>query len=219
MAALPSPATLGGAAAMNASGSVAAGLANRLIDSGGRSAGTGTQLLQDAAFGAAKGVATETAGPLVKRAVGEAAAKVTPGLKALMADTRSGVGLGAGGDRLAAGALATSPWRNGTPLRSVTVGAEGLTMFRVHGASGSKGAWGAALPYASQAEARAALGIRPEWNAATHLSQVRLAPGTQIQIGFAAPQGEFPGGGIQIQILNTSDIARQSILKTKELLP
>ena len=110
-----------------------------------------------------------------------------------------------------------NPWFHGSSLHSFTVGEEGLTMFRIHGPGQATGQWGAPMRYATQAEARAALALRAEWNQATHISEIRLAPGTQVQVGRAGGQGEFAGGGFQLRVLNDHDVARQVVVKTEAL--
>ncbi len=61
--------------------------------------------------------------------------------------------------------------------------------------------------------------VHPDWNDATHYSEIELAPGTQYQSGIAGPQ-DFQGGsggGAQILILNFNDILKQKVISTHEL--
>jgi RHS repeat-associated protein len=122
-----------------------------------------------------------------------------------------------GGPKLLPAPTESNPWLAGAELRSATVGQEGMTMYRIHGPGRATGAWGTSNPYVSQSEARSALALRPEWNQASHISEIQLAPGTQVQIGTAAPQGALPGGGMQMRVLNKSDIARQTVVGTRGL--
>ena len=109
-----------------------------------------------------------------------------------------------------------NPWMERATLHSTAVGPEGLIVYRAHGAGRATGAWVTLESPANQRYVREQLAVHPDWNEASHVSKIRLAPGTQIQSGVAGPQN-FPGGtggAHQIQVLNWTDIARQDVLET-----
>jgi RHS repeat-associated protein len=110
----------------------------------------------------------------------------------------------------------SNPWKVGERLESSVVGPEGLIVYRAHGAGRSTGAWVTLEPPPNQRYVREQLAVHPDWNEATHVSVIKLAPGTQIQSGIAGPQN-FPGGiggGHQIQVLNREDVLQQETLQT-----
>ena len=111
----------------------------------------------------------------------------------------------------------TNQWKAGEPIISTTVGKEGMIIYRVHGPGGARGAWGATVRPATQLQARTDLALPPEWNQATHVSTIRLSPGTRIQIGIAGPQGNLPGGARQVRILNSEDIVYETVETTAAL--
>ena len=112
-----------------------------------------------------------------------------------------------------------NPWMPGTAIHASAVGPDGLVVYRAHGQGRATGGWVTLEPPTNQRYVREQLAVHPDWNEATHVSKIKLAPGTRIQSGIAGPQ-DFPGGtggGHQVQVLNRSDIVSQQVLETVEL--
>ena len=113
----------------------------------------------------------------------------------------------------------SNPWMPDTPIESDVVGKDGMTVYRAHGEGRATGGWVTVEPPPNQAYVRKEFAVAPEWNDATHYSEIKLAPGTKYQSGIAGPQA-FPGGtggGHQIQVLNFEDILKQEVVKTSPL--
>jgi len=114
----------------------------------------------------------------------------------------------------------SNPWMPNTSIESDVVGKNGMTVYRAHGEGRATGGWVTAEAPPNQSYVRKELAVAPEWNDATHYSEIKLAPGTRYQSGIAGPQ-DFPGGiggGNQIQVLNFEDILKQEVIKSS-LLP
>ena len=113
----------------------------------------------------------------------------------------------------------SNPWMPSTPLESNVVGQDGMTVYRAHGEGRATGGWVTLEPPLNQAYVRKELAVAPEWNDATHYSEIKLAPGTRYQSGIAGPQNfdGGTGGGHQIQILNFDDILKQEVIRTSPL--
>jgi RHS repeat-associated protein len=113
----------------------------------------------------------------------------------------------------------SNSWMPNTPLESNIVGSDGMTVYRAHGQGRATGGWVTLEPPPNQSYVRKELAVHPDWNDATHYSEIQLAPGTRYQSGIAGPQ-DFPGGdggGHQIQILNFGDILKQKVVSPYSL--
>jgi RHS repeat-associated protein len=96
----------------------------------------------------------------------------------------------------------------GELLESFKVGSEGLLLpgGRAHGPGSPAGGFLSETPIPDQNYVRESLATLPEWNKATHVSDAYVPPGVILQRSVAGPQGPgYPGGGVQLEILNPSD--------------
>ncbi len=113
----------------------------------------------------------------------------------------------------------SNPWMPKTKIESNVVDQNGLDVYRAHGGGRATGGWVTLNPPSNINYVRQDLAVSPDWNEATHVSKIKLAPSTRYQSGIAGPQN-FPGGvgGVeQIQILNFDDILKQTVIKTSPL--
>ncbi len=113
--------------------------------------------------------------------------------------------------RLLAPPQKENPWKPGADLVSEVVGPEALVKQRAHGSGDPRGPWLSESEIPDRSYVRNQLDVRKEWNPATHVSDIYVQPGSQIQ------RGQTPHGAGQIEVLNPHDVRRQGVSNTLPL--
>jgi RHS repeat-associated protein len=125
------------------------------------------------------------------------------------AAAQGGASAVAAGGKLAAAARAkltrllqknSSPWAGGFTETTLTQPLAVMRSYSLSRIASSGGRWWTVEMQMTSQQMREGLAILPEWNACDGLARAILPVGTKIRYGFAAKQGNLPGGCLQIEL-------------------